>query len=74
MYNKRQSSFELIRVVAMLLIVLHHSIVHGVFINNINVINESNPLTYSLFSVLGFGGGSRSISICIYNRIFYDLF
>lgn len=56
MYNKRQSSFELIRVVAMLLIVLHHSIVHGVFINNINVINESNPLTYSLFSVLGFGG------------------
>lgn len=54
--KKRLSSFELLRIIAMFLIVLHHAIVHGLWfnINNYQIIN--NPEKFSLTTLLGLGG------------------
>ena len=53
--KQRVSKFELLRIIAMLLIVLHHSIIHGVFAVGIN--NEINyPVNTIVSTILGMGG------------------
>lgn len=57
MKSKRLSNFELLRIIAMYLIVLHHSVVHGVcdVTKNFNMIND-HPLNGSIAYTLGSGG------------------
>lgn len=53
--KQRVSKFELLRIIAMFLIVLHHSIIHGVFAVGIN--NEINyPVNTIVSTILGMGG------------------
>lgn len=54
--KKRVSKFELLRIIAMYLIVLHHSIVHGVL--NVEINSELKyPSATILATILGTGGG-----------------
>lgn len=48
----RESNFELLRIIAMFLIVLHHAIYHGVLAVN----NTKYPLNSSISFILGMGG------------------
>lgn len=53
--KKRVSKFELLRIIAMYLIVLHHSIVHGVL--NVEINSELKyPSATILATILGTGG------------------
>lgn len=40
--SKRNSNFELLRIITMLLIVFHHSIVHGLLVNS-TALGQGNP-------------------------------
>lgn len=71
--KKRVSKFELLRIIAMYLIVLHHSIVHGVL--NVEINSELKyPSATILATILGTGGENRCLRICPNNWIFYDKF
>lgn len=53
----RQSNFELLRIIAMFLIVLHHSMVHGTLtVSGKVVLNMGHPLTFAIYNFLAFGG------------------
>lgn len=53
----RQSNFELLRIIAMFLIVIHHSMYHGtLMVSNATILTKSTPLTISIFNALAFGG------------------
>lgn len=55
--GQRQSNFELIRIIAMLLIIVHHSLVHGALLGSASIIlKKSNPLTFGLFNFVAIGG------------------
>ncbi|MGM9892172.1 acyltransferase [Limosilactobacillus sp.] len=55
--KKRKSNFELLRIIAMFFIVMHHSLVHGVLAaSNSAILSRSNPLSLSLFNSLAFMG------------------
>lgn len=54
--KKRLSKYELLRIIAMYLIVLHHSIVHGIFYKLSFSSMAENNLKYSVASLLAFGG------------------
>ena len=53
--KKRISKFEFLRVIAMYLIVLHHSIVHGALSISANQL-KLHPINASILSVLESGG------------------
>lgn len=55
MVKKRVSKFELMRIIAMFLIVLHHSIVHGVLDNKEQVI-LAHPTNAAISLILAMGG------------------
>lgn len=55
MSKKRISKFELLRIIAMFLIVLHHSIVHGIFAVNIST-KLNYPINTTVSAILGMGG------------------
>lgn len=53
----RQSNFELLRIIAMLLIVLHHSMIHGTLTTPGKVVLDTgNPFTFGIYNFLAFGG------------------
>lgn len=53
----RQSNFELLRIIAMFLIVIHHSMYHGALVaSNATILAKGTPLTISLFNAIAFGG------------------
>lgn len=55
--KKRQSNFEFLRIIAMLLIVIHHSMFHGTLtVSNTTILTKGTPLTTSLFNAIAFGG------------------
>lgn len=55
--KQRQSNFELIRIIAMFLIIVHHSVVHGALSGSATTImSKSNPLTVGLFNFIAIGG------------------
>lgn len=56
MTKKRLSKYELLRIIAMYLIVLHHSIYHGVFYELTLSDRAQNNVNYSVASLLEFGG------------------
>ena len=59
MSNKRhrQTNFELLRIIAMFMIVIHHSLVHGVLtVSKTTLLDTSNPLLLSLLNSLAFFG------------------
>ena len=53
--KKRVSKFELLRIIAMYLIVLHHSIVHGVLTISVNQ-QLRHPIATAVAMILGMGG------------------
>lgn len=56
-HKVRQSNFELLRIIAMLLIVLHHSMVHGTLRTSGKlVLDTGNPITFAIYNFLAFGG------------------
>lgn len=49
--KKRQSNFELLRIIAMFFIVIHHSLVHGILTSSYStILAKSNPLSVSLLA------------------------
>lgn len=53
----RQSNFELLRIIAMFLIVLHHAMLHGILtVSGNSVLKTGNPLTFGIYNFLAFGG------------------
>lgn len=59
MLQKRVANFELIRIISMALIVVHHSIIHGVFFNNDHFTFElfrSDFLNFTLGNIFISGG------------------
>lgn len=53
----RQSNFELLRIIAMFLIVLHHAMVHGTLtVSGNSVLKTGNPLTFGIYNFFAFGG------------------
>lgn len=53
--KKRDSKYELLRIIAMFLIVLHHSIIHGVFDTNLENI-ANNMVNTEILTILESGG------------------
>lgn len=51
----RDSKYELLRIIAMFLIVLHHSIIHGVFDTSLSNI-VANPINTEVLTILESGG------------------
>ncbi|MBA2915953.1 hypothetical protein HCN73_06345 [Lactobacillus crispatus] len=71
--KKRISKFELLRIIAMYLIVLHHAIVHGIL--DVSSSKELiNPGKTSVATVLGMGGENRCFYFCNNYWIFYGKF
>lgn len=54
--KKRQSNFELLRIIAMMMIILHHSMVHGTLDVSRATVFRGNPFSLALFCILAFGG------------------
>lgn len=55
--TKRQSNFELLRIIAMFFIVIHHSLVHGILTSSYStILTKSDPLSVSLFNSFAFLG------------------
>lgn len=54
--KKRQSNFELLRIVAIMMIIIHHSMVHGTLDVSQFTLFHSNPYTVALFCIVAFGG------------------
>lgn len=53
----RQTNFELLRIIAMFMIVMHHSLIHGVLtVSKTTLVSVGNPLSLSLFSSFTFLG------------------
>lgn len=71
MVKKRDTRFELLRIIAMFMIVLHHSIVHGVFMVEPEKLAQY-PINTAVLSILESGGEDRGISIRTHNRLFHD--
>ncbi|MCQ4890923.1 hypothetical protein NE568_13795 [[Eubacterium] rectale] len=68
--SKRNSNFELIRIIGMLFIVSSHLAVHGV-INTADVVWKDGSAVNKLFSSgLMAGGGDRSCAVCNAYRVF----
>ena len=68
--SKRNSNFELIRIIGMLFIVSSHLAVHGV-INTADVVWKDGRAVNKLFSSgLMAGGGDRSCAVCNAYRVF----
>ena len=68
--SKRNSNFELIRIIGMLFIVSFHLAVHGV-INTADVVWKDGSAVNKLFSSgLMAGGGDRSCAVCNAYRVF----
>lgn len=55
--KQRKSGFELIRIIAMFLIIVHHSMVHGALgVSLTTIMHKSNPLTVGLFNFIAISG------------------
>lgn len=68
--SKRNSNFELIRIIGMLFIVSSHLAVHGV-INTADVVWKDGSAVNKLFSSGLMGrGGDRSCAVCNAYRVF----
>lgn len=69
--SKRNSNFELIRIIGMLFIVSSHLAVHGV-INTADVVWKDGSAVNKLFSsgLMAGGGGDRSCAVCNAYRVF----
>lgn len=52
--SKRNSNFELLRIITMLLIVFHHSIVHGLLVNS-TALGQGNPVTPQIWGTVFVG-------------------
>lgn len=56
-HRVRKSNFELLRIIAMCLIIVHHSMVHGALLVPVTTImSKSNPITFGLFNFIALGG------------------
>lgn len=61
---KRNSSFELLRIIAMLMIVFHHFVVHGLLNNSISPVDLTNGSNVNRFFVwLFFPGGEVGVAL-----------
>ena len=49
--SKRNSNFELLRIITMFLIVFHHSIVHGLLVNS-TALGQGNPVTPQIWGTV----------------------
>lgn len=67
--SKRNSNFELIRIIGMLFIVSSHLAVHGV-INTADVVWKDGSAGNKLFSSGLMAGGDRSCAVCNAYRVF----
>lgn len=67
---KRVSKFELMRIVSIYLIVLHHAILHGV-LNLPLTTRMKYPGGSATGTILEMGGGGWSLPVRINYRIFY---
>lgn len=69
--KKRISNFELLRIIAMFMIVLHHAIVHGVWLSNKHII--MTPLVdATIYNFFAMGGEIGVYLFVMITGYFYD--
>lgn len=64
--KKRQSNFELLRVIAMMMVIIHHSMIHGTLDVSRTTISQGNQYSLALFCMLAFGG---KVGVCVFSLI-----
>lgn len=72
----RNSSIELLRIIAMIIIIMHHFGIHGVFHmldKSYNILIVDNLSWQIIFTqIVSWGGENREYNIYSYNRLFFD--